>query len=78
MKTIEHDFASEEPLRLSAHEIARLLLLFHAPLDLISATSDVVSLRESGLVHLVESEQGRTMFAITDEGNAVLRALGAG
>jgi hypothetical protein len=37
----------------------------------------VISLRESELVHLVESKQGQTMFAITDKGNAVLRILGA-
>jgi hypothetical protein len=78
MKNIEHDYASEEPLRLSAHELATLLLLLHAPVDLIAATPDVISLRESELVHLVESEQGETMFAITDKGNAVLRILGAG
>ncbi|SEI24499.1 hypothetical protein [Paraburkholderia hospita] len=76
MKAIEHDCTSGEPLRLSAHEIATLLLL-HAPVDLIAATPDVISLRESELVHLVESKQGQTMFAITDKGNAVLRILGA-
>jgi hypothetical protein len=77
MKAIEHDCTSGEPLRLSAHEIATLLLLLHAPVDLIAATPDVISLRESELVHLVQSEQGQTMFAITDKGNAVLRILGA-
>jgi hypothetical protein len=49
MKAIEHNYASEEPLRLSAHEIATLLLLLHAPVDLIAATPDVISLRESEL-----------------------------
>lgn len=77
MKAIEHDCASGETLRLSAREIAALLLLLHTPVDLIAAPPDVLSLRESQLVHLVESEQGQTMFAITDKGNAVLRILGA-
>ena len=77
MKAIEHDCASRETLRLSAHEIATPLLLLHASVDLIAATPDVISLWESELVHLVESDQGQTMFTITDKGNAVLRILDA-
>ncbi|MGT2476995.1 hypothetical protein [Paraburkholderia terrae] len=77
MKAIEHDCASRETLRLGAYEIATPLLLLHASVDLIAATSDVISLRESELVHLVESDQGQTMFPITDKGNAVLRILDA-
>ncbi|WP_353556526.1 hypothetical protein [Paraburkholderia terrae] len=77
MKAIEHDCASGETLRMSAHEIATPLLLLHASVELIAATPDVISLRESELVHLVESEQGQTMFAITDKGNPVLRILDA-
>jgi hypothetical protein len=38
----------------------------------------VMALREVGLVQLVESEQGEARFALTVEGNAVLRVLGAG
>lgn len=59
MKAIEHDCASRETLRLSAHEIATPLLLLHASVDLIAATPDVISLRESELVHLVESGKAK-------------------
>jgi len=37
----------------------------------------VMALREVGLVQLVESAQGEARFALTVEGNAVLRVLGA-
>ena len=63
---------------LSAHEIATLLLLLNAPVEVVAATPDVVALREVGLVQLVASEQGEARFALTAEGNAVLRVLGAG
>ena len=63
---------------LSAHEIATLLLLLNAPVDVMAATPDVMALREVGLVQLVASEQGEARFALTAEGNAVLRVLGAG
>ncbi|MBC8748563.1 MULTISPECIES: hypothetical protein [Paraburkholderia] len=64
---------------LSAHEIATLLLLLQAPAELMAATPDVIALREVGLVQVVESEQGgATTFALTADGSAVLRALGAG
>jgi hypothetical protein len=62
---------------LSAHEIATLLLLLNAPVEIVAASPDVMALREVGLVQLV-SEQGETRFALTAEGNAVLRVLGAG
>jgi hypothetical protein len=63
---------------LSAHEIATLLLLLRAPVEVMAATPDVVALREVGLAQLVASEQGEARFALTVEGNAVLRVLGAG
>jgi hypothetical protein len=63
---------------LSAHEIATLLLLLNAPVDMMAATPDVLALREVGLVQLVALEQGEARFALTAEGNAVLRVLGAG
>ena len=78
MKAIEHNYASEEPLRLSAHELATLLVLLQTPVDEIAATPDTMALREAGLAQLVKSEQGKVRFVITNEGNAVLRLLGAG
>jgi hypothetical protein len=50
----------------------------NAPVDVMAATPDVVALREVGLVQLIASEQGEARFALTAEGNAVLRVLGAG
>jgi hypothetical protein len=38
----------------------------------------VLALCEVGLVQLVASEQGEARYALTAEGNAVLRVLGAG
>lgn len=62
---------------LSAHEIAALLLLLNAPVEVRAATPDVIALREVGLVQLVASECGAGKFVLTAEGNAVLRVLGA-
>jgi hypothetical protein len=57
-----------------AHEIATLLLLLNAPVDVMAATPDVVALHEVGLVQLIASEQDEARFALTAEGNAVARA----
>jgi hypothetical protein len=79
-----HSGGTSAPLRLtlrgmlSAHEIATLLLLLSAPVEAMAATPDVIALREAGLVQLVASERGEARFALTAEGNAVLRVLGAG
>ena len=51
---------------LSAHEIATLLLLLNAPVDVMAATPDVMALREVGLVQLVASEQGEARYAHED------------
>jgi hypothetical protein len=60
---------------LSHHEIATLLLLLHAPVDL-AAKPEIPLLREAGLIEQVNTEQGDTRFQLTDDGNAVLRGLG--
>jgi hypothetical protein len=78
MKVTERNFASERMLCLSAHELATLLVLFQAPCDVMAATPDVMALRDAGFAQLVDSGQGTPRFAITDEGNAVLRILSAG
>jgi hypothetical protein len=77
MKTVECSRASEDAPCLSAHEMAALVLLCHAPIDTKMETPDVVALQKAGLAELIESEIGEFRFAITREGNAVLRALGA-
>jgi hypothetical protein len=61
---------------LSHHEIATLLLLFHAPLDAMAATPDVASLKEYGYVEYVSPANGETKVQLTEDGNAVLRGLG--
>lgn len=60
---------------LSHHEIATLLLLLHAPVDL-SAKPEIPLLKEAGLIEQINTEQGDTRFKLTDDGNAVLRGLG--
>ena len=61
---------------LSHHEIATLLLLLHAPIDVMAATPDVASLSEYGYVEMVSPTPGESKFRLTDDGNAVLRGLG--
>ncbi len=62
---------------LSAHEIATLLVMLQAPVDAMAATPDVAALRDAGLAQVVDTGHGKANFAITDEGNAILRVLGA-
>jgi hypothetical protein len=61
---------------LSHHEIATLLLLWHAPIDAIAATPDVASLQEIGYVETVSQAPGEAEVRLTEDGNAVLRGLG--
>ena len=60
---------------LSHHEIATLLLLLHAPVDL-AAKPEIPLHKEAGLIEQVNTEQGDTRFQLTEDGNAVLRGLG--
>ncbi|MFL9860388.1 hypothetical protein PQR72_32440 [Paraburkholderia madseniana] len=78
MKTIERNDAPEAVQCLSAHELAMLLVLLQAPCDVMAATPDVMALHDAGFAKLVDAGQGTARFAISDEGNAVLRVLGAG
>jgi hypothetical protein len=61
---------------LSHHEIATLLLLMHAPIDVMAATPDVASLKEYGYVEIVSQEAGTPKVRLTADGNALLRGLG--
>jgi hypothetical protein len=61
---------------LSHHEIATLLLLFHAPIDALAATPDVASLQEYGYVEIVSADTSKPQVRLTEDGNAVLRGLG--
>jgi hypothetical protein len=74
--------APSKPVRairrlLSHHEIATLLLLLHAPIDVLAATPDVPSLQEYGYVEIVAPKAGESKkVQLTEDGNAVLRGLG--
>lgn len=48
MKTIERNDALEAVQCLSAHELAMLLVLLQAPVDVMAATPDVMALRDAG------------------------------
>jgi hypothetical protein len=61
---------------LSHHEIATLLLLLHAPIDVMAATPDVASLQEYGYVEIVSPDASGPKVRLTEDGNAVLRGLG--
>lgn len=58
---------------LSHHEIATLLLLLYAPID-VSAKPEIPMLQEEGLVEQVCADTGQ--FQLTPQGTAVLRGLG--
>ncbi|WDD91376.1 hypothetical protein Bsp3421_001284 [Burkholderia sp. FERM BP-3421] len=77
MKTIELHRAPDGARYLSAHEMAALVLLRHAPIDSRIDNPDVIALLEAGLVELSHAAGDDVQFAITQEGRAVLQALGA-
>jgi hypothetical protein len=77
MKTIDRNRASDDARYLSAHEMAALVLLRYAPIDSRFDDPDVTALLEAGLVELIHSASGGFQCAITQEGRAVLQALGA-
>jgi hypothetical protein len=61
---------------LSHHELATLLLLLHAPID-VNAKPEIPMLQEAGLVEQVTADSGTQRFQLTPQGNAILRGLGA-
>ncbi|SDG22550.1 hypothetical protein [Paraburkholderia phenazinium] len=77
MKATQRNNKAAGTRYLSAHEIATLLVLLQAPVDVMAATPDVAALRDAGLAQVVDAGPGNVRFAITEEGNAVLRVLGA-
>jgi hypothetical protein len=62
---------------LSAHEMAALMLLGHAPVVVERETPDMAALRDAGLAEVVGQESGHPRFRITWCGEAVLRSLRA-
>ncbi|MGF6843295.1 hypothetical protein QF001_007190 [Paraburkholderia youngii] len=65
--------------RLSAHEMAALMLLGHAPVkvDVEVEDLDMTALHDAGLAQRIEREPGWQEYSITSEGRDVLRVLGA-
>jgi hypothetical protein len=65
--------------RLSAHEMAALMLLGHAPVQVNAEVEDLdmTALHDAGLAQRIERERGWQEFSITNEGRDVLRVLGA-
>ncbi|AJY44123.1 hypothetical protein I6G56_15480 [Burkholderia humptydooensis] len=61
--------------RLSAHEMAALMLLEHAPVEVEQGTLDMTALRDAGLAELVDREKGEPKFSITRKGKVLLRIL---
>jgi hypothetical protein len=60
---------------LSHHEIATLLVLLYAPIDL-SAKPEIPVLQEAGLIEQVTSDTGAPRVQLTPQGTAILRGLG--
>jgi hypothetical protein len=61
---------------LSPHELATLLLLLSAPIEM-NAKPEISTLQEAGLVEKVCGVHNPPCFQLTSEGNALLRGLGA-
>lgn len=63
--------------RLSAHEMAALILLGYAAVEVEVEDLDMTALRDVGLAQRVKREPGRQEYSITREGREVLRVLRA-
>ena len=77
MNSSNGDYALTDTPRLSAHEMAALMLLDHAPVAAEMGTLDIIALLDSGLAELIEPGFGGSIFSITQKGKAVLRMLSA-
>ncbi|WP_241022169.1 hypothetical protein [Burkholderia sp. Ac-20353] len=61
--------------RLSAHEMAALMLLEQAPVEVERGTLDMTMLRDAGLAELIDRDNGDPKFSITRKGKVMLRML---
>ncbi|WP_232449828.1 hypothetical protein [Burkholderia ubonensis] len=61
--------------RLSAHEMAALMLLEQAPVEIERGTLDMTTLRDVGLAELIDRDKGDPKFSITRKGKVMLRML---
>ncbi len=67
------------PRLLSPHELATLLLLLHSPTQVANSNPYLESLRRESLVEVfaLADRDETNRYRLTQEGNAVLRRLGA-
>ena len=63
--------------RLSAHEMAALILLSCAPVEIEAEDLDMAALRDAGLAQRIDRDCGRQEISIMREGREVLRVLNA-
>jgi hypothetical protein len=63
--------------RLSAHEMAALMLLGYAPVEVGGENPDLAALSEAGLAERNDSETGPQQFLITRKGKEMLGMLSA-
>ena len=61
---------------LSHHELAVLLLLFHAPVYAAISGADVDALARDNLVEIVQVDTDEARTRLTAEGSELLRRLG--
>jgi hypothetical protein len=61
--------------RLSAHEMAALMLLGYAPVELEVENPDMAALRDAGLAQRIDRETRSPEFSITHEGREMLLLL---
>ncbi len=67
------------PRLLSPHELATLLLLLHSPAQVANSNPYLEALRQESLVEVVAvaDRDESNQYRLTQEGNAVLKRLGA-
>ncbi|AOJ03609.1 MULTISPECIES: hypothetical protein [Burkholderia] len=75
MNELHRTSAPSDMPRLSAHEMAALMLLEHAPVEVERGTLDMTMLRDAGLAELIDREKGKPKFSITRKGKVMLRIL---
>ena len=67
------------PRLLSPHELATLLLLLHSPAQVANGNPYLEALRRESLVEVVALADANeaNQYRLTQEGNAILKRLGA-
>jgi hypothetical protein len=69
--------AHSRPVTLVAQELATLLRLRNVSAKTNAVTPDIIALHEAGLVHIIATENGDAVLALTVDGRVLLQSLGA-